>query len=263
MTTWEIILLIAGFACVCLSFFVARGKEEMQPDDGETPGSSNVWTEKEEQIIRDRVTQLVEERQNELLDAAQDQMNHLCNDKIMAVDEFSQQLLGKIESNHQEVVFMYNMLSEKEKEVKKIITEPVVKQVRSESEKPKPAEPKRKEPAKKQAVVKPEAAAPPAAASPEAAARPARQTKPAKLVTQEKPVIKAEKQAAPAKAMAPEKASVSEKQAEPVKNVSGDMNLRIQKMHREGKSVLEISKALDIGQGEVQLVLALYGGRRR
>ena len=231
MTTWEIILLIAGFACVCLSFFVARGKEEMQPDDGETPGSSNVWTEKEEQIIRDRVTQLVEERQNELLDAAQDQMNHLCNDKIMAVDEFSQQLLGKIESNHQEVVFMYNMLSEKEKEVKKIITEPVVKQVRSESEKPKPAEPKRKEPAK--------------------------------LVTQEKPVIKAEKQAAPAKAMAPEKASVSEKQAEPVKNVSGDMNLRIQKMHREGKSVLEISKALDIGQGEVQLVLALYGGRRR
>ena len=183
--------------------------------------------------------------------------------KIMAVDEFSQQLLGKIESNHQEVVFMYNMLSEKEKEVKKIITEPVVKQVRSESEKPKPAEPKRKEPAKKQAVVKPEAAAPPAAASPEAAARPARQTKPAKLVTQEKPVIKAEKQAAPAKAMAPEKASVSEKQAEPVKNVSGDMNLRIQKMHREGKSVLEISKALDIGQGEVQLVLALYGGRRR
>ncbi len=260
MTTWEIILLIAGFACVCLSFFVAKGKEEMQPDNGETPGSSNVWTEKEEQIIRDRVTQLVEERQNELLDAAQDQMNHLCNDKIMAVDEFSQQLLEKIESNHQEVVFMYNMLSEKEKEVKKIITEPVVKQVKSESEKPKPAEPKRKVPAKKQAVVKPEAVASPAAASPEAAARPARQAKP---VTQEKPVIKAEKQAAPAKAMAPEKASVSEKQAEPVKNVSGDMNLRIQKMHREGKSVLEISKDLDIGQGEVQLVLALYGGRRR
>jgi len=41
------------------------------------------------------------------------------------VEEFSRQLLEKIENNHQEVVFMYNMLNEKEKEIKNIVLEPV------------------------------------------------------------------------------------------------------------------------------------------
>lgn len=235
MTIWEIVLLIAGFACVCLSFFVARGRDDIQPDDQEAQGATNVWTEKEEQIIRDRVTQLVEERQSELLDAAQDQMNHLCNEKIMAVDEFSSQLLEKIENNHQEVVFMYNMLNEKEKEVRKIMTEPVVKEVKTEkpkSQKTKPAEPKAKETQKKPAAVKP------------------------KEVSQTPP--------APAPAVKPvAKPAVKQKETASVKNVPGNVNLKIQKMYREGKSILEISKALDIGQGEVQLVIALYGGRRR
>lgn len=44
---------------------------------------------------------------------------------------------------------------------------------------------------------------------------------------------------------------------------SKDVNALIQKMHKEGKSVLEISKALNIGQGEVKLVITLYGGRGR
>lgn len=235
MTIWEIVLLIAGFACVCLSFFVARGRDDIQPDDQEVQGATNVWTEKEEQIIRDRVTQLVEERQSELLDAAQDQMNHLCNEKIMAVDEFSGQLLEKIENNHQEVVFMYNMLNEKEKEVRKIMTEPVVKEVQTEkpkNQKTKLAEPKAKETQKKPAAVKP------------------------KEVTQAPSV--------PAPAAKPvAKPAVKQKETASVKNVPGNINLKIQKMYREGKSILEISKALDIGQGEVQLVIALYGGRRR
>ena len=35
-------------------------------------------------------------------------------------------------------------------------------------------------------------------------------------------------------------------------------NDKILKMHSEGKSVVEISKALSMGQGEVQLILGLY-----
>ena len=36
-------------------------------------------------------------------------------------------------------------------------------------------------------------------------------------------------------------------------------NDRILLMKEEGKSVIEISKALGMGQGEVQLILGLYG----
>jgi hypothetical protein len=40
----------------------------------------------------------------------------------------------------------------------------------------------------------------------------------------------------------------------------GNVNEKIKELHKQGKSVLEISKQLNIGQGEVKLVLALYGG---
>lgn len=243
MTTWEILLLIAGFACVCLSFFVARGKEGAQAEDKETQGSSDVWTEKEEELIRERVTQLMEERQNELLDETQDQMSHLCNDKIMAIDEFSQPLMEKIRNNHQEVVFMYNMLTEKEKEVKRILAQSVVKEVKSE--KPKPAEQ-----GEKKTVQKPAVAAVAAKPTPKPASKPAPEPEPTPKKVAAKP---------------PEEPVVKPPEQEPVsvKNVPGNVNLKIQKMYREGKSILEISKELGIGQGEVQLVIALYGGRRR
>ena len=70
----------------------------------------------EEEMIKNRVGSLLEEKQFETVEQAKDQMNHLCNDKIMAMDEFSRQILSKIDANHQEVVFMYNLLGEKENE---------------------------------------------------------------------------------------------------------------------------------------------------
>ena len=124
MTGLEIVLLIVGFFCLCISFFVARrAVPEKSRDDAVQ--ASTVWTEKEEEMIRERVNEILSDRQNQLVDTTEEQMNRLCNDKIMAVDEFSRQILQKIENNHQEVVFMYNMLNEKEKEVKNVLLQPV------------------------------------------------------------------------------------------------------------------------------------------
>ena len=47
------------------------------------------------------------------------------------------------------------------------------------------------------------------------------------------------------------------KQSEPVAELS--TNDKILLMKEEGKSVIEISKALRMGQGEVQLILGLFG----
>ena len=41
----------------------------------------------------------------------------------MAVSEFSDQILEKIEQNHKEVVFLYDMLNEKENEMKEFVQE--------------------------------------------------------------------------------------------------------------------------------------------
>lgn len=229
MTGLEIVLLIAGFFCLCISFFVARRTvpEQNQEDVVHT---STVWTEKEEQMIRDRVNEIMSNRQNELVDATEEHLNRLCNDKIMAVDEFSRQILEKIENNHQEVVFMYNMLNEKEKEVKDLILEPLKK--------------------KEDKLISQEPS----------------QTAISRLTSieatkeKQKPVKK-EMDKKPAPQTTPVQSAPSAKTDSAKAPI--DVNSRIRKMYKEGKSVLEISKELNIGQGEVKLVIALYGGKKR
>ncbi|MCH5251956.1 MAG: hypothetical protein J1F22_03180 [Lachnospiraceae bacterium] len=287
MTALEIIFLIIGFLCICGSFFIA-GKQGMAEEQGEDGFFSDVWTEKDERIIKERISEILEERQADLVDETEDNLNRLCNEKIMAIDEFSRQLLGKIDSNHQEVVFMYNLLTEKEKNIKDIMAASMpVKEPAPEPEKaPKPetkpasAKAPAKAPAAKPVSAKTSAAKPasapataPKAASAKAALstpKPASAKAPTKAPAKE-PESKTKTNAAPAKTQEKKKAaapSVPERKEEKTEsssqvNVPGNVNLQIQKMYKEGKSILEISKALDIGQGEVKLVIALYGGKIR
>ncbi|MDO4167362.1 MAG: DUF6115 domain-containing protein [Eubacteriales bacterium] len=50
-----------------------------------------------------------------------DKMKDLSNESILGISEYSDQVLDKIEKNHAEVVFLYNMLNEKQEELKGII----------------------------------------------------------------------------------------------------------------------------------------------
>ena len=49
-----------------------------------------------------------------------DYLSKLSNEKIMAVSEYSDQILEKIARNHEEVVFLYNILNHKEKSLRRL-----------------------------------------------------------------------------------------------------------------------------------------------
>lgn len=237
MTLLEGIFIVAGFLCICISFFVSRNSGVQGDSERMDSGASaSVWTEQDEKIIQERVERILEERQAELVDETEDKMNQLCNEKIMAIDEFSQQILEKIDSNHQEVVFMYNMLSEKQKEIKDTIAQPVKRTQAKKEKTVAKEEEKEKRPVSAKTGLEIAAAA--------------KQTS-GKSASGKKEQIQTKKPLKPTK-----------KEENDVK-VPGNVNLQIQKMYKEGKSILEISKALNIGQGEVKLVIALYGGRTR
>lgn len=59
----------------------------------------------------------------EMNDNAEEKLNKLSNKKIMEFEEFANQTLEKIEINHKEVMFLYDMLNSKEESVKKIIAD--------------------------------------------------------------------------------------------------------------------------------------------
>ncbi len=118
MLAVEIVLIVVGTICICASFFVAKKKGTRAEDDLEQVHGADLWTEKDEEVIIKHIDDILEKRGVELVETTEDQMNRICNEKIMAIDEFSKPLMEKIHTNHEEVVFMYNMLGEKQKELK-------------------------------------------------------------------------------------------------------------------------------------------------
>lgn len=145
----------------------------------------------------------------EIISNAEDHLSKLSNEKIMAVDEFSEQILEKINRNHEEVIFLYNMLTSKEKELKEVIKDFNDVQRRA-----------------KEFIAK-------------------NQTE------QEK------KSNSPVNAQLSESignANINESDDQPISH----SNEEILNLYSQGKSVLEISKQLGIGQGEVKLVIDLF-----
>jgi myosin heavy subunit len=63
--------------------------------------------------VRDKVSDIVDETVNYAIEKSERAMERITNEKIMAVNEYSDTVLDEINKNHQEVVFLYDMLNDK------------------------------------------------------------------------------------------------------------------------------------------------------
>lgn len=265
MNAVEIIFLILGFLSVSISFFI--GSRENKPEAGGQDAltfSKDVWTEKEEQIVREQITRILNEERENIVVETTNALNRRSNEKIMEFDEFSRQLMEKINHNHEEVVFMYNMLTEKEKEWKTgAAKRPPVPQEPElgEEQEPPAAKPEAVVKPKKEKVVKKQ----PLTAL-EKLSRNAK-TSAAEKKPDELPAYETAEQIglpADVRVDTPENKAFSVKEnseaAEPDR--ADDTNASIIKMYKKGMSITDISKELNVGQGEVRLTIALYGGNR-
>lgn len=115
MTALEIILLILGVAFVIISFFII---DKNSSDEKETGFS----IEDQEGLTRmgEDIRQNIHGEAGRIIADAQDKLESLSNDKIIAVGEYSDQVIEKIEADHKEVVFLYQMLCDKEEELKEM-----------------------------------------------------------------------------------------------------------------------------------------------
>lgn len=261
MTGLEIALLVLGIAFVVISFFIVGEKKESEAEGPDGQVQPRKLTEEEEAQIRERVAELTAEIIEETVSDTDAKLDRLSNEKIISLSELSDQVLAKIESNHKEAVFLYDMLQKKEEEIK---------------EQSSKADDSRREfesiYTRIRAVVDEEAAL--IAAIPEKTPKATvRKASPAKAAPKEG--------TAKAKEPAVRKASAKPVKAEPKTeesdyafdltalvgtSESADADLvskndKILALHKKKKSVMEISKLLGIGQGEVKLVIDLYSGK--
>ena len=199
MDLLEIILLITGVAIILVSVLLIHNPEKENQTD----------TENNDNAVKQYIDKLSSLSEN-VIDRTEEYLNKISNEKIMAVSEYSDQILEKIDRNNEEVVFIYNMLTNKEKKLKDTLKELTDTQQKTRELLIKYREGQNRE-------------------SPE------------DIYPGENTVNmnKTEEQN--------DNKSVSKK------------NEEILNLHSQGMSVLEISKKLGIGQGEVKLIIDLFG----
>lgn len=238
MSPIEIIFVLLGIGILVASCF--GGRKEDKTDTALLLPEEALEIQKQE--LKKYADKLFEEKSEDVVVKTDDYLSKISNEKIMSVNDFSTQILEKIDANHKEVVFLYDMLNQKEDEIKQTVQQfdhekhemqevvgdiiKLTKQIKATMQKSENAKStaveKQKKPEPKKNVVKP------------AAAKPATQVK---LV--ENP---------------------AEGQMEFSEMMQADRQKEeVLKLYKQGKSVLEISKAMGMGQGEVKLIIGLYG----
>lgn len=278
MGTLEIILLAAGAVIFIVSFCIPVKEEKLKEETRNLAAKEvkNLVTQ-ELETVRGRLSELSEEEVKEQMARSERTMERISNEKIMAVNEYSDTVLEEIHKNHEEVVFLYDILKQK----KEGLTESYGKADQSLQEllqQVKDSEITVKESLReisekiaeiderKAQTPKPEAAALPVQAEsvPESGfqslapkkveAVPKKRTRPKKAVGKPAPEPKAEPSAEHrdvtlllSGAMAGEESA-------------NNSNNRILELHRAGKSNMAIARELGLGIGEVQLVIDLYQG---
>lgn len=246
MLALEIILLVLGFLFVVISFVLV--------DHTSSPGVGSVkelqLTIEQEDELKVIVRDLVEEETEVILEDTEEKLNRISNEKIIAVSEFSEQVLEKINNNHQEVVFLYDMLQKKEEELKGTLRQlEVVKREKEDLINRLELNTKENE-TLLQRLEETRTGIEQAAAG--------RIKTPVSQMTVSKKMepIKATSSAGSQIRQREQGASHSKKAAAPTEMSNND---RVLALYRQKRSIMEISKLLGMGQGEVKLVIDLYG----
>lgn len=294
MNITELILLIFGGIVFTVSFFLPSGGKK------EKDGISKA----DEEEIRDIIGREVEEAKNQISDIVEEtitysmekterSMERLTNEKMMAVNEYSDTVLEQINKNHKEAVFLYDMLNDKHENLKSTVSEAVktaseVKQTVKDAEvtareakeqaveiKEQISAGREQEMAQEQKTTKEQmpASVPEKEFVPIQAPRVEVTVESVAAETQKEPEkprkktarkVKAEDPALKAETSDPEKTEKASKvdlsMAAPGKTGGRNSNERILELHKAGKSNMAIAKELGLGIGEVKLVIDLFEG---
>lgn len=121
MTAMEISLLILGIVIFSASFVIP----EIKSGSNENPEVNQEQIKKaidtQMKSIKTSIQVIVDETVNNAIEHTERALDKLSNEKIMAVNEYSDTVLSEINKNHKEVIFLYDMLSNKQVDLKNTV----------------------------------------------------------------------------------------------------------------------------------------------
>lgn len=125
MTAVEITLIIVGIVFLLVSFLV---QEKLSPKDIEsiTNLSENelkIIVEKQLKNVNDQVEDAITDVVEDKTETTKRALEKETNEKIMAIDEYSNTVLESMNKTHNEILFLYSMLNDKHTELTDLATQ--------------------------------------------------------------------------------------------------------------------------------------------
>ncbi len=264
MGTMELFLIFTGIASIALSFFIKEKKEGNDPEE-----NREAMMGMAKDIIREELRTQLDSISDGMLEETEAKLDKLANQKILAVGNYSEDVLKNIEDNHNEVMFLYNMLNDKESTLKNTVRdiESVKVSVKKMAEDREYQMAQKSEYEEKIPTESEDRGTEKNSRSQEKASDRVQETEKNDFSGREngskghraskKRNRRTEQYQKKSTVSASVSDSVKEKE-EPAVNGSANNKERILQLYRQGKTDIEIAKELNLGVGEVGLVLGLF-----
>ncbi len=233
MGALEICLLVIGAIIVAVSFIFS---EQLVKDDGQEKFfSGDKFSEVAQEIIRKEVEKELSLMVDDTMDEAKKELNRVSAEKILAMGEYSEDINLRITKNHEEVMFLYNMLNDKESVIKNTMSD--IEALKTSVKKMNKGETAHSEEVVKSSVSASEAGGD------------------VLMNVAKKPEIKADsKEDSKKRPDASKKSNIGDKKA--------NNNKIILDLYNHGMNNVDIAKQLGLGVGEVNLVIDLFNSKK-
>lgn len=120
----EIILLIIGIGAFAASFFVRTSGEQLSREERKrTDEEIKARVDKQMEEAAAKINHSVDDAVQYAVDKTERSLERVSNEKIMGVSEYADTVLTDIHKNHEEVVFLYDMLNDKQTALKNFTAE--------------------------------------------------------------------------------------------------------------------------------------------
>ena len=120
MNWLQIVFLIGGIVVFVLSFILPEKKGDVEDEKKQREKIQKMMDE-QLKSAKEKLTESVDETVAEAVEKAERSLERVANEKIMAVNEYSDTVLQDINKNHEEAVFLYSMLNDKHDNIKSTV----------------------------------------------------------------------------------------------------------------------------------------------
>ena len=220
MGAMEVFLIITAVIVIAVSFCI---KEKSDKNEDEKKSGQDEVKAVTQEMIKEEIQNQLAMISDDMLENTEAKLDKIANQKIMAVGNYSEDVLKNIEENHNEVMFLYNMLNDKETTLKNTVRD--IEAVKVSDRKMEDNVENYLQGWENEI----------------------------KLSQEEETVPAEDKKEQPSQETVPEMEDAEEEDQRSNKE-------KILELYRQGKSNIEIAKRLNLGVGEVNLVLGLFKG---